>query len=298
MKLDTKIAGRLRVVAIKPDGTERVLADWFDNLILNTGLDRIGASLNAITYARVGSGSTPPEVTDLNLQSPVASTTTVQGAVLFGNTSSAPYYGWIRKTFRFNTGVAAGVLSEIGIGWGTSSGQLFSRALIKNSSGNPISITVLSNEVLDVTYELRLYAPTDDVPYTVTIGGIEHTGVVRASRASDYDWQPSAVFGTSYQPQVTAHSGSIGTILQSPSGTFASGSVVLAPYTAGNYYRDFTATFDLNVANFGAGGVRAFHSRTAETGSFQFSVSPALLKDANKIMSITLRMSWSRYTPT
>lgn len=298
MKLDTKLAGRLRLVAIKPDGTERVLADWFDNLILNTGLDRIGASANAITYARVGSGSTPPEVTDLNLQSPVASTTTVQGAVLSGNTSSAPYYGWSRKTFRFNTGVAAGVLSEIGIGWGTASGQLFSRALIKNSSGDQISITVLSDEALDVTYELRLYAPTDDVPYTVTIGGIEHTGVVRASRASSSDWQPSAVFGTSYTPQVTAHSGSIGTILQSPSGTFASGSVVLAPYTAGNYYRDFTATFDLNVANFGAGGVRAFDSRTAETGSFQFSVSPALLKDANKIMSITLRMSWSRYTPT
>lgn len=290
------IGGKFRMVAVKPDGTERVLADWFDNLILNSGLDRIGTFLAAADVVRVGSGTTPPEPTDLTLEAQIASTFTWTNKTS-GNAASAPYYGWSRTTFRFAAGVAAGNISEVGVGWNTTGPTLFSRALIKNSSGDPITITVLPDEVLDVTYEVRLYAPEADVPYSVTIAGIEHTGVIRASQVTSSWWQPTMLFSGGNSQFMSARSGPIGDVTQAPSGSSTDVSVVFDPYVTGSYHLDGTGTFALGDANFGAGGVQALAMRTNYVGAFQFSLTPAIMKDNTKIMSIKMRLSWSRYTP-
>lgn len=294
--MNIKVGGKFRLVAVKPDGSERVLADWFDNLILDSGLDRIATRLTAADVVRVGSGTTPPVVTDTALEAQIASTSAWTNKIS-GNATSAPYYGWSRVTFRFAAGVAAGNISEVGVGWDLTGPTLFSRSLIKNSSGTPITITVLPDEVLDVTYEIRLYAPVADVPYSVTIASIEHTGVARAAQVTGSWWQPTCLISGGSSEFMSARSGAIGDVTQVPSGSGTDVGVVFDAYVPGSFYRDCTGTFALNDANFGAGGVQALAMRTNYVGHFQFSLTPAIMKDNTKIMSIKMRLSWSRYTP-
>ncbi|KAK6697260.1 hypothetical protein SNK04_014178 [Fusarium graminearum] len=66
------------------------------------------------------------------------------------------------------SGVGTGNLSELGTG--TSSTNLFSRALIRDPiTGNPVTITKLPDEFMDVTFELRAYVSASDTTGTVTI---------------------------------------------------------------------------------------------------------------------------------
>lgn len=127
----------------------------FHNLVLDAGLDRLSVG-SAIGRVCVGSGNSTPVVTQTSLDAFIASTTTTQGSDAGGKQIiTEPYYYWARRTYRFGEGVAAGNLSEIGLGWTNT--NLFNRALIKDASGNPTTITVLADEFLDVVVELRFY---------------------------------------------------------------------------------------------------------------------------------------------
>lgn len=175
MNLKTKVAGYYKLQVIRPDGTVRQSAE-FPNLITNAGLDRMATS-TYLTVCQVGSGSAAPTFADTALAARIAGTQTVQSTDV-GTTSSSPYYAWATRQFRFAAGVATGNIAEVGVGWGTT-GSLFSRALVLDSGGSPTTITVLADEILDVTYQLRYYAPeTDDT------GDVTFTG----NLAGTYDW--------------------------------------------------------------------------------------------------------------
>src|SRR5574337_1573872 len=175
-----RLAGKFSLVAHKLDGSSRVLAEWFDNLIVDNGLNRIGTG-SYMDQCYVGTGSTAPTNADTALEMQVASTSSIH-ATTSGTSTSPPYYGYSRRTFRFGVGAAAGNLTEVGVGWYSGTNMLFSRALIKDIDGNPTTVTVLSDEVLDVAYEFRNYAPpADSAPYVVTISGVDYTFVTRAA---------------------------------------------------------------------------------------------------------------------
>lgn len=317
--------GRFKIDKFKTDaegneiqGTREEIVPWFDNLILNLGLDLIGTSLNGMNNTlqacRVGSGSTTPAVTDTALVAQVAGTTTVATNVS-GAQPTAPYFGWFRKTYRFTTGVATGNLSEVGVATTTTGGVLFSRALIVDGVGTPTTITVQADESLDVTYELRLYPPTTDIPWSATISGTAYSGVVRAERvATSTAWNSGGpgwtmdptsnslkggILATSNGMQV--YNGTIGAITATPSGTAltvdlsGASSVTPGTYTAGSYQRSSVIQVELTQGNV-AGGISAFRIVTG-IGSYQFSVSPALAKDATKRLNLNVTLSWGRYTP-
>ena len=135
----------------------------FPNIVLDTGLDRMaqGAWLGACA---VGTSNTPPTESDSALGNAVARTTNMTGIVTSVQNTTLPYYQEVRQTYRFAMGAAAGTLAEVGVGWGTAStgGDLFDRALIKDTLGNPTTITILSNEFLDVVFTLRIYYSETD----------------------------------------------------------------------------------------------------------------------------------------
>lgn len=298
-QVKTAVGGKFKIVATRPDGTQRVLADWFDNMILDIGLNALMTTTGIMSQCRVGSGNTAPAAGQQALVTQIASTGTVTASAS-GNATSAPYYGWFRYTYRFAAGVAAGSIAEVGIGWAASGNTLFSRALVRNSNGDPIVLTVLSDEVLDVTYELRVYAPTDDVSFNVDISGETYACVLRASQVTGQKWQPFYAFignGAQGSPTPYAYSGDIAAVTAAPSGTSSSGTSAWAAYVAGSFERDFTATFSLNVANFGAGGVKSISLETLAIGTFQCSFTPALLKDANKILTLDCTATIARHTP-
>lgn len=297
MKITNELAGKFRLVAVNADtGKERVLADWFDNLILDAGLDRIGSDTIGI-YCQVGSGSTAPVSTNTALNTHVAGTGSIT-AESHGTSDVSPYYGYLTRTYRFAQGAAAGNLSEVGIGWGISGSTLFSRALIKDGSGNPTTITVLSNEYLDVTYELRNYPSTTDSTFTCVIGGVTHNCTLRSAYVTDItswgnqlnDWPAQIQNGTSVH---FVRNGSLGAITSGPSGEIGMcSSFTNGTYTQGSYTNAGTINFNLASGNL-SGGISALVFRTY-IGSFQVSFSPPIAKDNTKTLSINVTVSWAR----
>lgn len=299
MSNTTTIAGRYRIDAVNAEtGAVRELAPWFDNLILDAGLNRIG--IGGVTgLCSVGSGATAPVETDTGLVSTVASTSTINTQST-GTQGSAPYFGWFRQTYRFAAGAAAGNLAEVGVGW--TVGSLFSRSLIKDTNGNPTTITVLSNEFLDVTYELRIYPPASDATFTCVVGGVTHNCVLRAADVTYlYSWYPdirtsAATFGNvaaGGSQAVRIYNGPLGTTVQRPSGTGAYATAVAKNAYANNSYTiTGTATFDLNTGNL-AGGVTSMVIDSV-IGTYQCSFSPAIDKTASKTMALNFSITWAR----
>lgn len=283
---------------IRPDGSCRH-ESTFSNLILTQGLNRLGTG-GFGGYVQVGSGSTAPLVTDTGMQSFVASTTS--GILSEGGVqAAAPYYGWARRTYRFAEGVAAGNLSEVGIGWALGS-NLFSRALIKDSFGDPTTITVLSDEILDVTYEIRLYAPTTDVTFDVDITGSgTHNCVLRSAAVTSGGWACDNLFGVgaAYAFYCDPYNGSIGTITQNPSGSGTTGpSATFEPYSNNSLKRVMSFVWDLGTANL-AGGYKSlsFNSRGYSTlGQYQIELTPNIMKDETKRLTLNFEISWARHT--
>lgn len=318
------LQGFYRIVKHKGDadgnpipGTEELVCDWFPNLITDNGKNRYADTYNYIAYCQVGTGNTAPSIGDTALVNRVGSTN-VNQATTYGAQGSAPYFGWWRKTFRFGTGVAAGNLAEIGVG-PVNIGNLFSRALIVDGVGAPTTITVLSDEVLDVTYELRVYPILTDLPGNIILESINRATVLRAATVTDPvgnisgGWAPGTVssispLGSSGK-NVLLYGGAatLGPITGVPTAGPGGGSaayqsaygnnrITVQPYVANSFYRDFVVGLGLNDANVALGiGAVLFG---LETGcSFQISFSPALDKTNTKILNLTFRVYWDRHTP-
>ena len=302
MEIQCKLGGFFRFEAVNADtGEKRLLSDWHPNLITNDGLEQIGSGY-VIGSVQVGSGQTSPNVNDTALAAFVAQTSAVLGSSqVIGASPTEPYYGFTRRTFRFPMGAAQGNLSEVGIR-GLAS-NLFSRSLIKDVNGNPTTITVLANEFLDVTYELRVYAPTADVTSQFTIGSDTYDCTVRAAHCGNLNfWYPSlashgasAITGTGPGAQgCTVYNGDIGSVTQGPSGTPGYCTVTQRTYTANNKYLEVDCDLDLNSGNL-SGGIRSLRF-TSNIGSYQAQFNPPIPKDNLRSLKMIVRFHWARRT--
>lgn len=297
------VAGRFKIEAFKVDaqgeeiqGTRRLAADWFDNLVVDAGLDRMGSNSDYLSTCIVGSGSAAPAVGDTQLQSRVASTTAINSDT--NGMVVSPRYGWKRKTFRFAAGAAAGNLSEVGIGW--SSTAVFSRALILDGGGNPTTITVLSDEVLDVTYELRAYVNEADVSFNVVISGVTYACVLRpANIGGNQGLQLGDAITINTANRASGarstESNVLGSVTGMPSGTQNSMDYTNKPYVNGTFYRSHVLTAQLNNSNFATGLGAVVVSNTFS--DFQTSFTPKIPKDATKVLTLQVRSTWGRHVP-
>lgn len=297
MKIE--LSGRFKIEAIRPDGTKRVLAEWFPNLILDAGLNRIGSG-GFLIYCMVGGSSTAPLVGQTALITSIASTNTIFNTSYGAELTSG--YCYARRTFRFASGVAAGNLSEVGVGW--SSNLCFSRALIIDGVGNPTTITVLSDEILDVTYEFRQYWPTVDGISSLTINAVNYAVVSRAANVGGWfntalpafinsgseDINPFYFEARSYQGGIP---NDLNGITLEP-GMAYNGTGALgygAAYVNNSYERNYIASFSPSVVN----PVTAVKV-SVTFGIFKFSIDPAIPKDNTNTFSVNFKCTWARKT--
>lgn len=298
------IAGRYRLEAVDAaTGRRRMLADWFDNLITDVGLDCLGQSVQR-NFCVVGSGSATPAFSDVYLTTLVAETYTNAGTAL-GTTATSPYYQWYRKTYRFGVGAAAGNLTEVGLAFsGSSPKKLFSRSLIKDAFGSPTTITILPTEYLDVTYEARFYLMETDVTGTITLSGTPYGYTLRSSTinasidgARDISRVMMNYIGAStldFFQTTGAYDGGIGSITGSPSGSITGFTVNSSDaYVLGTYKRTTTFSFALGQANF-ATGIKSIRFPTY-AGHFQAEFSPAIPKTASMVLTLNAELSWARH---
>lgn len=148
----------LKLIVRKVD-TDEIVRETpeFRNIVLTTGLERMAVD-TWIDRCCVGTGNSTPVASQVALDNFLASTTTAAAGVSDTGgiqVTTAPYYWFGRRTWRFAVGVATGNISEIGLGWGNTT--LWNRALVKDIAGNPTTITVLADEYLDVVSEVRVY---------------------------------------------------------------------------------------------------------------------------------------------
>lgn len=309
------ISGHFKLTAHRGDPNRPTKVLEFDNLITDAGLDMIGNAVEGIARAVVGTGTNAPSTLDTTLQTQLAATATTTGSERSDQPSS-PYFGHSTVTFRFSQGAAAGNLTEVGVGRSTGSPvPVFSRALILDGMGSPTTLTILSDEFLDVTYTYRIYPNESDVTGgTVVIAGVTYDVTTRASQVTnDQEWLPgvSGMFGGMGSTSLgvpfisTRETQTLGAITSEPSGTAGGAtSGVNAAYVNGTYFRDFTLSFSLGDSNFATGigslaitmGSALLSSGRAGRWQMNFSgpASAKIPKDNTKIMSMTFRHSWAR----
>lgn len=308
IKDTVKVAGRYRLQVIRPDGTVKRGTGWFKNLITNGGLDALGDNGAFGRYCQVGSGNTAPSNTDSSLVSLIATTQTADAAVWgystdVGAAASSPYYQYQRLTYTFGTGVAAGNISEVGIGWATS-GSLFSRALILDSYGDPTTITVLSDEQLIVTYEFRYYPietdQTGNVTFTGNLGGT-YAWTLRPALITTVKEQLTGIYtyrvacpmnlATGYNNTMYASAGAIAIITSQPSGVGSNAiSSSAGSYTPGSYTITLTLSASTAQANINISSMMVLWGPSC----IQLGFSPAIPKTSSDTLSITLTRSWDR----
>lgn len=302
MKIKCGIAGYYKFEAVNAKtGIKRLLSDWNKNLITDAGMDMLGGSGNYLYSCKVGTGSSTPSFGDTALSNYLASHSSIMSTT-YGTSSSAPYYCFIRNVYRFNAGVATGNISEVGVG--NTSNILFSRSLILDGGGNPTTITVLSDEYLDVTYEYRYYAPYSDVTGSILLNGVSYSYTSRACNASDSSyisgWGHNYIYGDTENKTLSStatgdrvYDGSIGSVTSSPSGNNLQVAVPTAgSYSAGSHSINHTFNASLSQGNLAA-GISAIKTHIG-VGAYQVGFSPAIPKTSSHVLSITFTHSWSR----
>lgn len=280
----------------------------FHNNVTDAGLDLMAtAPTFAYGFAypynacKVGTGNTAPSNSDTSLVSPIASAGATDGADGSGTQSyvaGPPAYWQMVRTYQFGTGVAAGNIAELGIYCSQDgTGTLFCRELVRDGAGNPTTITVLSDEILIVTYTLRFYLDTTDYAGSVTIGG---TAYAYTRRMMDIDTVPSintALRQNSNGNAVNcyAYNGSMGTVTTAPSGSSVGRSMSLSAYSPGSKSLVTSVTFGVNDANWSPGitvlSVQScFHK-------YQFGFGTAIPKTVGQQLTVRFTLSWDRYAP-
>src|SRR5690606_21768174 len=312
-----RLGGRFRAVVSKDAECNQVIEDtgFFDNLITNTGMNRVGevttnTNNTATAFGNlcgrfvVGSGSAAPQFTDTALQNPVAF---ASANPVLDNESSNYERGWYEITVRhqFGQGQAAGNLSEIGIQHTSASGPLWSRALILDGQGSPTTITVLPDDFLTCYYTLRIMIPKEDAVFNIDVDydedGIGRTFVTGRPLNAD-----SSLFFDGWGLQTASLSAVGGGGLQFytgglavPTATNPLGSAIgsqttdfsVVPYVTDSFERYIPRTNSLNEHN-------SQELRTARLaalmGYWQIEFNPPLQKDNTQTMQVTFGYSWAR----
>ena len=300
LQAHSKVGARFKLIVRKAsDDSIARETDWFHNLVLDTGLNRMSVG-TWIDRCCVGTGNSTPVVTQVALDSFLASTTTQQSSSEGVQTTTSPYYRWAKVTWRFGQGVAAGNISEVGLGWGNS--NLWNRALIKDANGNPTTITVLSDEYLDVVSEIRDY-PT--LSSSGSFNLLDKTGAIINTYTvlgSPYLQQSSTTFQKIGADYLYVYSGVKNDAVTSAPTTQVGSSVTSLSITYP------TSTSMQVVANLALTAVNGTHqsfmlsiygilgNNGGYTGKYKFQISPPITKTSSQTMTYTFTMSWGRYT--
>ena len=309
---------------LRPDGTVREKLQGYNNMILDQGLEALlavnsGSTWSAISTCELGTGTQEPQELDVALTSPVGSAS--NNRLQFSATWSQPQPGiyMLRRSWRFDfdtagsRGIAGVQLSEIGTRVGTT---LISKSLIKDAQGNPTTIQLLPEEILQVNYALHIYFDARE-PRT---GTFTLDKGPEGSDTYNYSWNFMALtegtninYGWPHGILLanTTHARESTSLIAPESswqGTASGGSPVTRhPYVPGSFKRTYSMNYSVTQFNLtgGIGGLRLYTGSTSRDSSlFQITFENPITEagipktsdyrlDFNEFFHITL----GRYTP-
>lgn len=313
MQANIGMAGEFRVVVKRVDGSTKIDTGYQKNLILNQGLDFFGGGNGSdmMNCCVIGSGNSQPVYTQNKLD------TAIQG--VFGANFSTKYDydaardGNLYKTNKVNkysfTGLNNVNVSELGLASTYSNATTYflcTRALIKDSQGNPTTITVLSGEILEVYYKLWAVFDTTDKIGQINLldgvgGSVAYNYKCRIANVGDRLYADIARYINFVVNNNSAYlyynNEDIATINSKPSGSSATVSSYTAnPYNAGDYKKTYNLTYGVGIAN---GKVRTLLPyMIGMMWQIRFGSvaddSP-INKTNTQTLSIPIEFSWGRY---
>lgn len=293
--ISAKVQGLFSMEVRSASGETVSKTEMFPNLVLDQGLELLGTT-NPLEFCSVGSGVATPQKSDTTLEAHIAtSTTRPEGKDVISGFNVSEGYNWVRKVFRFNQGTATGNISEVGVG---GNNKLFNRTLVKDSQGLFATVTVMEDETLDVTVELRAYVDQNTRQYTVNMSGVDYTlrtepVYIPFRGNSSHALHSSGVI----QYGTTAYSDGISSRTGTPTRTVASFTGTGATtrqrdYVAGSKKQVFEFYWGLNAGN--SAPTRTIVVPTS-VGVYQTEFTPAIPKTSDHILRLTFEVSWDRY---
>ena len=300
--LTVGMSGRYKFVKKKLSTSEVVQELEFPNVITNTGLDRWGVGAIG-NVCKLGAGNTPPSVNDTGLASPLITTSATQSLPNFRAYSVAERWTECTRIFRFAPGVAVNSIAEVAIGWDTG---IFSRALIRDPNGNPITLQLLADEVLDVYYTLRMQFPATDITGTIALNNVDYDWIMRPSEIDSIPGYDTAWFDASFGGSDAGYftaslsTNPIASVDSSPTGAAFRDSMVITPYVAGSFTQRITYKFDLNTGNFGIKAIvvrpcgTSYNTVEWQLGFYQGGVPVGVPKTSSMRLQLTFDFAWGR----
>lgn len=307
------VAGEYRIVAHDADGNVTFDSGKQRNIILNNGINLLGeaSSADMMSYCLIGSGNAAPEPNQSRLIDFVAANSVIEdGESQFNHDPTDTLYKVGRaKKYTF-TGLDNVQISELGLASNFTDDQsyeLCTRALIKDASGNPTTLTVLSGGTLNVFYTLWAVFDTADVTGKINIldnGGnrTAYDYTLRLGNVGHVHYLNSVGFGfnsSGTDVQHGAYSDDITDIATLPSAVVYndSGELIQEPYMYGSGTTIVTWNIPVNV---GAGDLRSF-SLTTTRGIWQIRFGSELddspiTKTDTQALYIPIKITWKQYT--
>ena len=115
--LQAGVRGEYRLVVNTPQGERDT--GWFDNLILDQGLDFLGMDVYPVYYASIGTGTAPPDVSQTSLSAHTAyATVNNSGMSTVVNLGAPSYASQHTFSYTFAQGAVVGNMTEVGVGVG------------------------------------------------------------------------------------------------------------------------------------------------------------------------------------
>lgn len=302
INIETQASGHIWLRKGKTVDAMEEVAD-FPNLILDVGLREMGLLANYLGYCSIGTSSVTPNASQTKLLGLLRTTGTNGIAEQTGANSDDPLnpYVWRRVTKRFAPSGSNANISEVSFGSTGDGSTAFNRALIKDSGGNPSTITLLGDEYLDVVYELRIYPPMQDITGTLTPTGVDtapRSYIVRPRGQGGVltyylqtGWTVGSMISVVAGPWSAVHDGDIGAIFSGPSGTEVRLSAASVMDTVGAS-GVFTITVPLGEGNFPT-GIRSVVA-AIQSCKYQFQFDPPFMKTADDVFTFSFRHSWGR----
>jgi hypothetical protein len=154
--MKSEIFGKYAIQLVNGDGSIQEDIEEQKNLMLDSAL-AYEDLWTSYPFLAIGAGVvTPPTVSDTNLGNQVAVKLIRMTDYVPVADEGSTYLATLRGAVEFTN--INGDISELGLRRDSTTGPLFTRALIKDSSGNPTSIQINSDQKLKITYSIYVRA--------------------------------------------------------------------------------------------------------------------------------------------
>ena len=256
-----------------------------------------------VYYASIGTGTTPPDVAQTSLSAHTAfATANTSGTSTVVNLGAPSYASQHPFSYTFAQGAVVGNMTEVGVGTENTAGKLFSRALIVDTNGDPVTLTLTSIDQLTLYYRITIYPPITDQTGSFDIGGITYNYTSRLLSAGGFAGSPHT-FASAFSKVYSSQMFGPGVTLAPITATTLSGGTAAnpvfgssGPYVTGTRYRTWTLTHTptQSVISGGISGMIVTSVAPYQVIQFQFIFDKPIPKTNTQTLVLTLRFSWAR----